>query len=39
MKKSMLETFVRMYGMFRYIMRMNENGYHPRMEEIQRHCT
>ena len=35
----MLETFVRMYGMFRYIMRMNENGYHPRMEEIQRHCT
>ena len=39
MKKSTIETFVRMYGMFRYIMRMNENGYHPRMEEIQRHCT
>ena len=38
MKKSTLETYVRMYGMLRYIMQKNENGYHPRMEEIQRHC-
>ncbi len=39
MKLSMMETYIRMYGMLRYIMRMNEKGYHPKMEEIRQHCT
>jgi len=39
MKKSMIETYIRMYGMLRYIMRMNEAGHYPKMEEILQHCT
>jgi hypothetical protein len=39
MKKSMIDTFIRVYGLLRFIMRKNEEGYHPKMEEIQRHCT
>lgn len=38
MKRSLLDSFIRIYGMLRYLMRKNEEGYHPRMEEIQRHC-
>lgn len=39
MKKSMLATYVRMYGLLRYIMKQNEAGIHPKKEEIQQHCS